>query len=529
VKINKFNLLKNIFLISLLFQFSLEANEKLVLIGGLDEARVNKCSDSNPCEDKGYLKLNSKLGDALLELETIDSNIKNYEFKWSGDPVPHGEGDNLKKKFEDWFYTNVCGREEACEVSFIAHSWGTIIGSDFIASISENTKIKIKTVITYGSPVTGAQINDKIFSKTVNFWEDAVKKVKDMDGKWINIINTKDIVAWKIPNTINLQPTGYISTKGRLPETFPVNASEFDLKYLGTTIARLGGMVATDSIGIYVGYIFGSSEVDSSFSIYDHFTESYESNRLIKYLLINDGFASKYFDNDFGVSNLGLPISKEIRMEGEPTCQNFENGILLWDKDTGVREHIGVNCDSYKYTCFTDVNTDETYNYDICKIKRKKIVNGYTDGSYRGNQPISRAEFLKVVLLAKYPQEIIDKDTAPNVYFTDIEGDSIWIQKYINFANKKLVEIKGYPNGDYQDFRPNQPITLAEASKIIFKTLISIEGETYSSNNGEWYSIYKDAIENIAGVEKKNENDYADNKLMSRGYMAHLISKIQKF
>lgn len=551
MKKNKFFLLKKIILISLLFQCYLEANEKLVVVGGIDFNKVSTCSKDTPCKDSGYLLSNSKkLENTVNELKKINPNITTYEFKWSGDPVSHqenynkedGDNGNLKKKFEDWFYNEVCIETAECKVSFISHSWGTIISSDFIASIPEDSKIEIKTIITYGSPITGVQIKDEAFSETVNFWENAVTRVNNMNGKWINIINTEDPFAWKIPNTINLQSNGSISTKGRLLETFPVNASEFDPIYLETSILRFRVMASTNTLAPYLAYIGASSEIHQASSIAEivqkHLTESYEPQRFITYLLLNKRFSTEYFTNEFGVKNLGLATNTIIKENGA-ACQKFEQGILFQLGNKAVHNLLGsdVTCDTYKVDCFNDISSSN-YEKEICILSHMGIFDN-SKIQFNPSRNINRVEFLKVILslsknyqdnscLSYYysignTQPIPTRACIVKQKFTDIDYSS-WYINYLQFAIYKEI-INGYSDNT---FRPTNNISFSEASKILVNTLNLIlkNNKEYENKHripsDAWYYYYYKVLNSYnISLPSPEEN-------VTREDMAYIIYQILK-
>lgn len=277
-------------ILCLITQTSFGAIDKLVLVGGIYESRVGQCG-KNTCDNHTYLKQQDELGTSLSILNNIITNSNIKEFGWSGDPVSHNEGGNLKNKFENWFYNNVCTRNEPCNVSFIAHSWGSIIASDFIASLPDNTNVNVRIIVTYGAPVTGAQIE----WSANPFWEVAALKVRNMGGTWINAVNSNDIIAWDIPKVINRKPNGSESTKGRLSELFPVNNSELDPKYLATSLFRQCNKVTSCSILIdNLDRIWSSSGVGFDIPITEdewidffsktHFTKNYEPKRIVNYI-----------------------------------------------------------------------------------------------------------------------------------------------------------------------------------------------------------------------------------------------------
>lgn len=264
-----------------------ESKEKIVLISGIDFFRMAQCGFKD-CPDDEYLL--SDLGSILhSEFSKHGTYADIHSFKWSRDMVTHGE--NLKTKFSDWFYNEVCSEGVECYVSFIAHSWGTIIATDFIASMSESSTIKIRTVVTYGSPATGAQIK----SSEEAFWQIAIRKVTDsfneidsVSSRWINIVNPNDPVAWDyldnngsdISGVENVMPDGSRSAKGRLKEAFPVSNSEFDPQYLGTSFARL----YIDRGQEAFNFILSSWGVNSPPNLEAHGTSNYQPERLVKYV-----------------------------------------------------------------------------------------------------------------------------------------------------------------------------------------------------------------------------------------------------
>ena len=325
-----------------------KALTKLVLVGGLNEYTVGTCG-TDYCPNWGYLLT------GYAKLETALNNNLNgliprkdwHEFLWSGDPVTHGEGGNLKKKFEEWFYQNVCSKGETCNVAFISHSWGTIIASDFIASLPNDTGVKVSTIVTYGSPVTGANIKWGVDP----FWEIAVSKVQNKNGTWINVVNPNDIIAWDIPETINLKPDGTLSTKGRFSETFPVNLSELDPQYAVESIIKqyviygnTNLLKILDSSGVGGDIPENQSEWETFFAD-THFTENYEPDRLVKYISCYS-FGKNCVVPELTLTNIELlekyaPIMSFHAGDYLPSpIESFINHAILYEDTLGSNEAI---------------------------------------------------------------------------------------------------------------------------------------------------------------------------------------------
>ena len=111
---------------------------------------------------------------------------------------------------------------------------------------------------------------------------------------------------------------------------------------------------------------------------------------------------------------------------------------------------------------FTDVSEDDWFNNAVSTLTRMGILDGYEDGTFQPNAPITRAEFTKVaVSFFDYAEEDYRRGT-----FSDVDG-SEWYANFIAAA-VELGLIEGY--GD-DTFRPNGDITRAEACTLVNRTL----------------------------------------------------------
>lgn len=112
---------------------------------------------------------------------------------------------------------------------------------------------------------------------------------------------------------------------------------------------------------------------------------------------------------------------------------------------------------SQKNTQFKDVSTTSWYLPYVNTAVQKGIVGGYKDGTFKPNSPITRAEALKILYIAN--GNTLSKDI---VQFKDVKPTD-WYTPYVSTAALQGV-VKGYAD---QNFRPNAPITRAEAAKIL--------------------------------------------------------------
>ena len=135
---------------------------------------------------------------------------------------------------------------------------------------------------------------------------------------------------------------------------------------------------------------------------------------------------------------------------------------------------------------FSDVHAGQWYNNAISTLANMKILNGYKDGTFRPNQPITRAEMATII-------SAFANLTENTKTFTDIEGH--WAQKYIELAAGNGW-ITGYEDGT---FRPNNEITRAETMTMINRVMKRVPKDetclldgmtTYPDCvSGQWYYI----------------------------------------
>lgn len=105
------------------------------------------------------------------------------------------------------------------------------------------------------------------------------------------------------------------------------------------------------------------------------------------------------------------------------------------------------------------VGTD--YETAVARLTALGVIVGYPDGTFRPEQPVTRAEFAKIIVGALGIGEAALYASGPTGFLDVPEGH--WASGYVNVATSVGV-INGYPDGT---FRPENPVTFAEAIKMI--------------------------------------------------------------
>lgn len=158
---------------------------------------------------------------------------------------------------------------------------------------------------------------------------------------------------------------------------------------------------------------------------------------------------------------------------------------------------------------FTDVGETHLYADAIEYLEDSGWVHGYGDGSFGPSNSISRAEFTKIVMEAGY------EDLGGSNCFKDVTDG--WDAEYVCAAAAKGY-VKGYDDGN---FRSNQNINFAEASKIIANVL---ELAKEDEDPELWFKNYVYALEDYAAIPV-TVTSFDQN--MNRGEMADIIYRIR--
>ena len=128
------------------------------------------------------------------------------------------------------------------------------------------------------------------------------------------------------------------------------------------------------------------------------------------------------------------------------------------------------------------------------------IVTGYTDGSFRPDAPVTRAEFAAIA-------SRFEKLTQGSASFTDVP-DTHWAVRYINFAATRGW-VTGYEDGT---FKPEHSITRAEVAAVTCRLLERSADQTYIRSHIGELRTFADVTESHwaywYAMEAANGHDY---------------------
>ena len=132
----------------------------------------------------------------------------------------------------------------------------------------------------------------------------------------------------------------------------------------------------------------------------------------------------------------------------------------------------------FAYSRFPDVNGTK-YEVAVTKLSNAGIIDGFTDGTFKPDNSVTRAQFCKLLVTAL---ELKRTNYAP-VPFTDI-NDSQWFYNDVKIAIDNGI-IVGYSDGT---FRPNDDVKYSEMITMIIRAM---KRENQIANKSNWPSAYE--------------------------------------
>ena len=135
---------------------------------------------------------------------------------------------------------------------------------------------------------------------------------------------------------------------------------------------------------------------------------------------------------------------------------------------------------------FSDLNPKHWCYEKVMKFLDKGYVCGYEDGTFRADQTITRAEYVKIVNNFFGYSE--NKDIS-KLGFSDV-SEKDWFAGYVSEAVERGY-ITGYPDGT---FRPQDPIRRQEAT-VILSRILEIDEEVYPEDHEDGLMQYSDGKE----------------------------------
>lgn len=217
---------------------------------------------------------------------------------------------------------------------------------------------------------------------------------------------------------------------------------------------------------------------------------------------------------DFSVKAGKTYHYRVCQYDGAGTCVSYSNAVTvnIPADFTNLKEEAYEDAVYYDKKGVNDVSAHR-YKTAVQYLLNKNIAQGYNDGTFKPDNTINRAEFMKIVVGAKYSADYISVSARRNC-FSDVRTD--WYAPYVCIAKDEGV-VGGYSDGT---FKPSRNISFVEAAKIL--------AEVYGlevTKGSNWYTGYVKALQ---------EENYIPStvstleKPITRAEMAELIWRIKE-
>ncbi len=187
--------------------------------------------------------------------------------------------------------------------------------------------------------------------------------------------------------------------------------------------------------------------------------------------------------------------------------------ISLWGEG-GFGEYVLYNVlSNLEDRLFPDVSRHTLNDLQLKSAVKRGYVKGYPDRTFRPRNPVNRAEFVKMLMLA-FEKE--DGNVENIKKFSDVNVFQ-WYAKPLAKA-VELGVVKGYPDGK---MKPTNNVTMVEAVKMLMET--NYPDEDFTPKSGEqWYSRYLEVAKN-----RLKKLHYADSLKFLYGDLDHEMTRIE--
>lgn len=156
------------------------------------------------------------------------------------------------------------------------------------------------------------------------------------------------------------------------------------------------------------------------------------------------------------------------------------------------------------------------YETAVKKLVEKEIVKGYSDGTFRPEQPIDRAEVCSIIVNAMDPSDA--ELNAAKSAFSDMKEYG-WAERFVNYAADKGV-VSGYGDGI---FKPSNNVTYNEIATMLVKAM----GYSDKDLSGTYPASYVAKAQELGILKDVPIGENGDNAA-TRGDVAMMVSAVSE-
>lgn len=211
-------------------------------------------------------------------------------------------------------------------------------------------------------------------------------------------------------------------------------------------------------------------------------------------------------------SHEGVNCAAGPDTDGSVICNDGTNGSSILYRD------MRTECEA-DFKPFADIDETNLRYEPIINLYEYGVINGYPDNTYKPDNTVNRAEYLKVLIEGNG----ITPD--PNQYnncFPDVVDD--WYAPYVCYA-KENGWVQGYPDGE---FKAVNTIAFVEAIKMLVEVHGYSDELTEPEDPDYWYVPYGElAIEK--DIVNLTEAPYDPLRMMTRADIADMTWRSMQY
>jgi len=193
----------------------------------------------------------------------------------------------------------------------------------------------------------------------------------------------------------------------------------------------------------------------------------------------------------------------------------IQSGVLIGESERiAVKEKVKL--------LFSDVPVSHPFYEAITSLKKKGIIDGFSDGTFKPNNNITRVATIKMLLLGLKINII-----SGQIAFADTSNNQ-WYKDYL-FTSVENKIVNGFPDNT---FKPANNINRAEFFKILLKTAkvnvptTPLEKDPFNDvPKNAWFAGYAKYAKDKGLLNFKN-NKFEGEKLMNRGEISYALDKL---
>lgn len=392
------------------------------------------------------------------------------------------------------------------------------LGKDKALSTTVNPVVYVQKYLNYSN---SSNSNDSVFNTSTNTPVETVKPVVATPSVVVEETPAQSYIPESSNNVVVPQVTNTPVVEEVVVETPIVETPVVETPVVETPVVEevvVEPPVLTFNFEVSPIYYYENTDLSFTVSLTDKF--------------------GKQFSNGFSGDILISPVNENIRVssplvnfltfsKNASTVKKFvvrnsgkERLKIEYDGNTFYSDWFEV-VKVEKDSIFKDVSAKSKYHDALEYLNLKGVVNGYSDGTFKPNNSVSRVEALKLVL-----KSTDEKLETGKVSFKDTDSNQ-WYGEYLYTAVQKGI-VNGYADGT---FKPSNSVTKAEFYKMLLNTAgikvsASVESSTFVDVKvDDWFAPYFNKAYEL-GIIDSDVKYVSPSTSISRGESAYAIFKV---